>query len=309
MRLIWWLATVGAVGLVSIFLSEQGALAPVHNVNLTISAPVQNVLRDAASPIDDIYTSITNRGSIVRENDELRARLEELQAQLATHQSDEQTIRSLEEALGVKASRPDDQLLAGHVVAQDVSGQKRYIAIDRGTSDGVKAGMVVMSGAGSLVGTVSSAYEEYAWVRLITDPDSAVNAQVNTGVEQPRPVATPPVITGGDGSPTPEPTPSPAPTGEPAPTAVRGVLQGNLRPNVVLDLLPPDAKIDEGDLVVTSGLGGNYPPGILIGVVKNVQQRPESAFTRATVEPAAKLSSLDTILVLLNFMPARLASP
>lgn len=309
MRLIWWLATVGAVGLVSIVLSERGALAPVDNITLTVSAPVENVLHDAASPISDIYTSIVDRGSLVRENEDLRRQLEELQKQLANHQSDEQTIQSLEQALGIKESRPDDKLIAANVIAQDVSGQKRMIAIDRGQNDGLDEGMVVMSGAGSLVGTVAAAYNDYAWVRLITDPDSAVNAQVNTGVEQPQPIATPNVITGGETSPTPAPSATPAPTGEPPSTAVRGVLEGDLRPNVVLDLLPPDARIAAGDLVVTSGLGANYPPGILIGSVKDVQQRPESAFTRATVIPAARLSGLDTVLVLINFKPARLETP
>lgn len=309
MRLIWWLATVGAVSLVSIFLSERGALSPVHNVTLTVSAPVENVLRDAASPVNDIYTSIVDHGSLVRENEDLREQMEELLTQLADQQTNQQTIESLEDALGVKENRPEDKLLAAHVIAQDVSGQKRMIAIDRGQNDGLDEGMVVMSGAGSLVGTVSAAYEEYAWIRLITDPDSAVNAQVNTGVEQPRPASTPGVITGGEASPTAAPTATPAPTGEPPATAVRGVLEGDLRPDVVLDLLPPDAKIESGNLVVTSGLGGNYPAGILIGTVKDVQQRPESAFSKATVRTAAQLSSLDTVLVLISFKPARLEAP
>ena len=144
---------------------------------------------------------------------------------------------------------------------------------------------------------------------MITDPDSAVNAQVNTNVEQPHPAATPGVITGGEASPTTAPTATPSPTGEPPATAVRGVLEGDLRPDVVLDLLPPDAKIEAGNLVVTSGLGGNYPAGILIGSVKDVQQRPESAFSKATVRIAAQLSSLDTVLVLISFKPARLEAP
>jgi rod shape-determining protein MreC len=309
MRLVWWMATVLAVGLISIVLSERGGLAPLDEVTLTISAPVENVLYDAASPIDDIYSSIKDHGHLVRENDELRARIEEMESQLAEQQSNQQTITNLEAALGVKSRRPEDQLLAAHVLALDVSAQKRMIAIDRGSSDGVSEGMVIMSGAGSLVGTVVSVYEGYAWVRLITDADSTVNAQVNSGVEQPRPAPTPAVITGGDSSPTPAPTASPAPTGEPQPTAVRGVIKGDLRVDVVLDLLPPDASIAKGDLVVTSGLGGNYPPGILIGIISSVQQRPESALTQASVEPAAKLGSLDTVLVLLNFKPARLEAP
>ena len=53
------------------------------------------------------------------------------------------------------------------------------IAIDRGSDDGLDEGMVVLSRGGSLVGTVARAYEDFAWVRLITDPDSAVNAQVS----------------------------------------------------------------------------------------------------------------------------------
>jgi rod shape-determining protein MreC len=309
MRLIWWLATIGAVSLVSVFLSERGALAPVHNVTLTISAPVENVLRDAASPVNDIYTSIADHGSLVRENEDLHEQLEELQTQLTDQQTNRQTIDSLEDALGVKENRPEDKLLAAHVIAQDVSGQKRMIAIDRGQNDGLDEGMVVMSRAGSLVGTVAAAYEEYAWIRLITDPDSAVNAQVNTGVEQPQPAATPGVITGGESTPTSAPAATPAPSGEAPPTAVRGVLAGDLRPDVVLDLLPPDAKIAAGNLVVTSGLGGNFPAGILIGSVKNVQQRPESAFTKATVSTAAQLSSLDTVLVLTSFKPSRLEAP
>lgn len=311
MRLIWWLATVGAVSLVSIFLSHRGNLTPIDNLTLTVSAPVEDVLHDAASPIHDIYTSIVDHGSLVRENQDLREQVERMQQQLADQQSDDQRIKQLEDALGVKGGHTDETLQAANVIAEDPSGQKRMIAIDRGESDGLDEGMVVMSGAGSLIGTVAKVYDNYSWVRLITDPDSAVNAQVNTGVEQPNPQPTPGVITGGTAPPSPAASATPAATqsAEPPSTAVRGVLEGDLRTTVVLDLLPPDARIAAGNLVVTSGLGGNYPPGILIGSIKDVQQRPESAFTRATVEPAARLSSLETVLVLTSFKPERLQSP
>ena len=308
MRLIWWLATVGAVSLVCIALSERGSITPVHNLTLTVSSPVESVLRDAASPVDDIYNSITDHGSLVRENEDLHKQLEQLQAQLAGQQNDAKTIQDLQNALGVKGDHKDDKLQAASVIAQETSGQKRMIAIDRGLSDGLDEGMVVLSEKGSLIGTVAAVYDNYAWVRLLTDPDSAVNAQVNTGVEQPLPAATPVVITGGGATPTPAPTADA--TATPAPiTSVRGVLEGDLGANVILDLLPPDAKISADDLVMTSGLGGNYPAGILIGTIKDVQQRPESAFTSATVITSAQLSSLETVLVLTSFKPERLQSP
>ena len=79
-----------------------------------------------------------------------------------------------------------------------------------------------------------------------------------------------------------------------------------MREGLWLDLLPPDLNLPEGSLVTTSGLGGNYPRALLIGSVEAVEQRPQSPFTRATIQPAANLSGLDTVLVILSFTPARL---
>jgi len=107
-------------------------------------------------------------------------------------------------------------------------------------------------------------------------------------------------------SATPAPTPTPAPRADSG-EYVRGVAEGDLRHGLLLDLLPPDLTLAEDSLVSTSGLGGNYPRALLIGTVESVEQRPQSPFTRATIEPAAALSGLDTVLILLSFQPARLS--
>ena len=303
MRLVWWLATVVVVSLLTIFLSQGQALNPVQNMSLTVTAPVASGLRDAARPVDDLFKGVTDRGDIVRENRDLREQIDQLQNDLAARQDTEQRVRELEEALGVKQGRPEDQLLAANVVAEDTSGLKRMIAIDRGLNDGVDEGMVVLSRGGSLVGTVSRAFEDFAWVRLITDPESTVNAQVNPSPPQPAATAPTPAPSG----PTPSTsTPTPSPSATTVSEAVRGVAEGDLRRGLVLDLLPPDSPLAEGSLVTTSGLGGNYPRALLIGSVQGVEQRPQSPFTKATLEPAANLSTLDTVLVLVSFRPARL---
>ena len=280
MRVIWWLLTVVCVSLVSIFLSEQRALDPVQNLSLTITSPLEGGLRDLASPIADMFQGIVDRGDLVRENERLREEKELLEKQLAAQQDAQVRIRELEDALGVKQSRPEDTVLVANVIAQDPSGLKQAVAIDRGSGDGVDEGMVVLSRNGSLIGTVSRAYGDFAWVRLISDPDSAVNAQVEAAGEA-------------------------AQAGSPA----RGVASGDVRQGVVLDLLPPDAALAEGSLVTTSGLGGNYPRALLIGSVRSVDERPAAPFKKAMVEPAAKLSALETVLVLTSFQPARLAGP
>lgn len=307
MRVVWWFATLTLVSLVTIFLSERNALDPFKNVTLTISAPVESAVRDTADPLGDIYEGITDRGDLVRENERLREEVEALQAQLADQQMALLRIAELEDALEVKSTRPDDQLLVAAVISEDPSRLKRSIAIDRGEGDGVREGMAVLSREGSLIGTVSHAFADFAWVRLISDPDSAVNAQVNVMPPSEGDEVLPP----GTPAPGDEPQASatPVPTAEPAPEPVRGVAEGDLRNELVLGLLPPEAAVESGALVVTSGLGGNYPPGILIGSVSAVEQRPQAPFKKAFVEPSAGLASLDTVLVLISFEPARLSPP
>ena len=277
MRLLWWTLAVVSVSLFSILLSENRTLDPLQNLSLTIAAPMENGLRDVADPMSDFFRGIFNRGDLVRENERLREELERLQTETAATEDAQRRLQELEEALGVKENRPDDVFVVADVIAQDPSGFKRALAIDRGSKDGLDEGMVVLSKSGSLVGVVSLVYEEFAWLRLISDPNNAVNIAVLTGGEE-----------GAE---------------------ARGVAVGDLRSRLSLEMLPTEAQIQEGDLAITSGLGGNYPRTLLLGSVTSVEEKPQALAKRATMEPAADLSSLETVLIITNFRPARLEGP
>lgn len=278
MRLLWWTLAVVSASLLTIILSESRTLDPVQNLSLTVAAPPENGLRELADPIADFFEGLFNRGDLKRENERLRQEVERLQAQAASAEDAERRAQELEKALGVKESRPDDEFVIADIIAQDPSGVKRALAINRGTKDGLDEGMVVLSRSGSLVGTVSRVYEDFAWLRLITDPNSAVNVAVLADGEE-----------GG--------------------SEARGVAAGDLGGRLSLDMIRAEAQIREGDLVTTSGLGGNYPRALLLGSVRSVEDTPQALFKKATVEPAADLSALDTVMVIASFLPARLAGP
>src|SRR3990170_3945866 len=257
MRTLWWTLAIAGMSLISIVLSENRTFDPLQNLSLTIAAPIESGIRDLADPASDFFQGVFDRGDIVRENERLR--------------------RELEQALGFKDSRPDDQLVVADVIAQDPSGLKRALAINRGSKDGLDEGMVVLSRDGSLVGTVSLVHDDFAWLRLISDPNSAVNIAVQ-------------------------------PQGEESPAA-RGVAVGDLRSGVNLEMLPTEAEIKQGDLVTTSGLGGNYPRALLLGTVKTVEEKPQAPSKRAVLEPSAELSALETVFIVTSFKPARLSAP
>src|SRR3972149_2088843 len=131
MRLLWWTLAVVSISLLSITLSQNRTLDPLQNTSLTIAAPVENGLRDE---------------------------IELLQTEIATGEDAQRRAQELEEALGVKQGRPEDQFVVADIIAQDPSGLKRALAIDRGAEDGLDEGMVVLSKGGGSEGGVSGGY-------------------------------------------------------------------------------------------------------------------------------------------------------
>jgi rod shape-determining protein MreC len=117
-----------------------------------------------------------------------------------------------------------------------------------------------------LVGRIEAVTAGAARVQLITDPASTVNVSL-------------------------EPSQSPA------------VLSGQITGDLLLDMIPQETNVQTGDLVLTSGLGGGYPPNILIGQVSGVRSRAQDLFQRATIQSVVDFSQLDIVLVITNFQP------
>ena len=278
MRLLWWTLAVVSVSTLGIVLSQNRTLDPAQNLSLTVSEPVENGLRDIADPIADFFDGLFNRGDLKRENERLREELERLQAQAAAGEDAQRRVQELEQALAVTESHSDEEFVAADVIAQDPSAVKRALAINRGSADGLDEGMVVLSRSGSLVGTISRVYDDFAWLRLTTDPNSAVNVFILSDEYEESPEG-------------------------------RGVAAGDLGGTLSLEMVATEALIAEGDPVTTSGLGGNYPRALLLGSVKTVEGKPQGLFKKVTVEPAADLGALDKVLIITSFLPARLEGP
>jgi rod shape-determining protein MreC len=151
------------------------------------------------------------------------------------------------------------------VIGRDPSPFLHYIIIDRGSNDGIQRGMPVVTAQG-LIGRVDAVIADAARVQLITDPASSVNIRLQN-------------------------------------LSLQAVLTGSVTGDLSLDLIPQDVLVEEGSVVLTSGLGGSYPPDLIIGQVINVRRRESDLFQEAFVQPVVDFTRLEIVLVITNFRP------
>jgi rod shape-determining protein MreC len=76
---------------------------------------------------------------------------------------------------------------------------------------------------------------------------------------------------------------------------------------VTLDLIPQDINIEIGDLVLTSGLGGGYPPDLIVGQIVTIRSQEFDLFQKATVQPVTDFNRLQIVLIIVNFKPVDIA--
>lgn len=274
------------LGLLLLVFSEAGFLTPVEGALHYVLDPLQRLFSGAAAVTGDLFQT-------VRQVRDLRAQVEELQAQvdalmvenvqLRDYKAEVETLQAL---LNFTAEFPILAYLGADVIGRegfnafpsgDVVGSEpnpylRYVTINVGDQQGVEPEMPVVSGGPGLVGRVAEVGPRTAKVQLLTDPDSAVAAVLQTSR-----------ITG----------------------LVVGQPDGTLR----MEYIPQETKIDVGDIVLTSGLGGILPKGLVIGQVTEVVQRDYALFQAAVVRPAIDLSRLELVLVITEFEQIPLDEP
>lgn len=265
-RTATWLVAAVVASIFSILVSQLKVFSPVESAAIAALAPFESALSAAVSPVDDFVDHFGEFGDLQSENERLRAENEQLSTDIAGLREVEAAYADLSRLLDVTASRPDDTFAAASVVIRSAGRYESAIAVDRGSNDGIVEGMVVVSTAGSIVGQVSSVLPGFSWVRLINDSTSRIPAIVQNG-------------------------------------RADGILVGRANGEMRLELLPQGAAIEAGEIIVTSGLGGQMPKGLPLGRVVNVGGSDQDLFPTVFVEPLTSLRSLENVLILTSFRP------
>ncbi|MBR4696657.1 MAG: rod shape-determining protein MreC [Selenomonadaceae bacterium] len=267
-RKVWVLLFVFMSIFCVIFLAAKGRFeTPVSSraVSLVLS-PFQQAVSWVGSQLNYVTSNIWEIATEHEQNKMLRNEVDQLRAQnlqASEFAAENERLRAL---LGYKQSATQFDLVAARVIGRESATWSSMIVIDRGTSDGVQDNMAVVTEKG-LVDHVTEAGVNSSKVQLIMDPRSSVG----TLVQRPE-------------------------------SRVTGIVEGDMgnptMPRMVN--IPKTADVVEGDVIVTSGFGGVYPKGIVVGTVSSLGNETGGLLKYGVIETAVNFQKLEDVAVIVR---------
>lgn len=238
--------------------ARSGRREPIGGVVLEVMRPLQLALTAAVDAADGIWRNYIALVGVSRENELLRRRIRELEQQAVHAVEVQQAQKRLEELLRFRSTFTGDTI-AAQIIGRDPLPFSRTVVINKGSADGIGKNAAVLSQYG-VVGQTIATSSHASRVLLITDHNSGIDAIVQR-------------------------------------SRAHGVVKGALDGGCVMKYLDREAEVEAGDQIVTSGLDGIFPKGILIGKVTQVTAGARGLLKEVELTPSAPLDEIEEVLI------------
>ncbi len=257
-NLIIILVVVGVLAL-----AISGYLTPVFSISVSPLISAQSWLSQRYLAFSDFFNSPRDMATLRAENAQLKNEAALLQSEIVALQENLAQSEILYTLLDFARTNPEHEYVAATVIGREISPYLQYIIIDKGSNDGLRHGMPVVTQQG-LVGRIDALISDAARIQLITDANSTVNVKLQTA-------------------------------------GVEGLVRGSVTGEISLDMVPVETEVQIGDILMTSGLGGTYPPNIFVGQVLTMQSKLNVLFQTGSIQPVVDFANLSAVLVITNF--------
>ena len=266
-----WILFAGAVIAVALALLSffSTNASPLVNLVNTVTSPFRAVYTSVADWFADKQNYYEDVTALKAENEALKKQIAEMEATVRQGEADSQENVFLRDLLDLRKQRRDlSDFETATVMERNVTNWTSSLTLDKGTVHGVEVGDCVIDGQGRLVGRISQVGYNWSTVLTVVDTDASLGARVYR-------------------------------------TQDIGIANGDFalmeRGQLRLDSLPVSSQLLEGDLIVTSGLGGYLPPDLVIGSVSSLQADDSDTAVYAVLTPAADLGSLTEVCIIKSF--------
>jgi len=262
--------TVGCVlaAVLIILLIASAFGGGIHSLR-GVFAPVDKLVNAGMDKLEQLYGYMYNYDKLVAENAELRSRIAEMEQEVRQSVSSNAENARLKKLLGLAEANDDYVFVDAALVSWSASGWSSSFSINKGSRHGIEEGDCVVTEDGFLIGQVTEVSRSGATVQTILDSASGVGALTDEGVT---------AIAEGD---------------------FNLMSEGRLR----LTYIEDTSRVVAGDKVITSGKGGIYPSGLVIGTVESVSIDPSGLSASAIVEPEADIAAVTNIFIITDYEP------
>ena len=246
---------------------REGSRGPVHQARAVvhaIAAPVSATGEFATRPVRAMLAWASDLGVSRSQLETLRAQNDELRKRVS--ELDEARLEN-DRLKGLVAFVQTTKTAAvgARVIGRPTNSWEGVIVIDRGTADQIQASMPVVGPAG-LLGQTVDVTAHSARVRLLTDSESGVAAMLQS-------------------------------------TRAEGIVRGSIDGKLTLEFVSTETTVRPGDVVITSGMGGVFPKGLIIGEVTEASKSPADLYQSIELAPPGRLAGLEEVLVLVGAVP------
>ena len=258
--------------LVLTFYLREGSTGPFHVVRAgvtTITYPLRMVGSAVATPFNALGNIAGNLTASEETLADLKARNEQLTAQVAALTEAQETADRLNKLLDLQDTYKLESV-AARIIGTTGDAWTQTVTIDKGSLDGFDVNMPVTNSSG-VIGQIIEVSPTSSVVRLINDDSSGVSALVQSSRAQ-------------------------------------GMLEGQPDGSLSLNYVPSDAQVEVGDIVVTSGIGGVYPKGLPLGRVSSVEKLDNDLYYTIVVEAASSVENQEEVLVITSLTEEQTAS-
>ena len=250
-------------------LDRLGYMAPVRAFVQSALSPVQAEITTLAQDVSHRAEESQSIETIRARNAELELLTNRLMVENVRLREVERENELLRQLLNYTRSNPQFSYqptsVVGRSIGVDPTNLLYFVYVNVGARDGIAKNMPVVTNRG-LVGRVTAVGPNSAQILMLIDPASAVNAIIQN-------------------------------------SRAAGIVRGNLDGTLTMDRIPQNETVNPGDIVLTSGLGGNFPNKIVIGQVTEVFQRDQDMFQTARIRPTVDFGKLETMLIITSFEP------
>jgi rod shape-determining protein MreC len=231
---------------------------PLSAVLMWILRPLQIASQGTANWVKGFQENYDTLAGFRSENERLRKRIQSLEIERQRLLEAEATNRGLKQLLDFR-SHLTGAAITATIIANSATSWFQSCTIDKGSADGVQKGMAVVTPLG-VVGQVVSATARTAKVLLLTDPNSGIDVLVQR-------------------------------------TRSRGIVSGSLENGTVLKYVKRSEDIQAGDRLITSGLDGVFPKGMMVGAVIAVRKQHLGLFQFIEVLPSVQSARVEEVFV------------